>query len=185
MSNVIGSLNPRYGLFGDTVNTASRMESNSFGSRILCSASSFQLLKEQAPDMPCKKRGKIPVKGKGDMTVYWIGDELIAKNKKERRKTISDQYGGSFSHDISTKELEESGTGFEGLVANTSTCSGMEADADKLKEEHPEGSKTSGSSQTDEESSDEGFQDEPQPSEVEEASWVASGTRAPETVQCP
>lgn len=31
--------------------------------------------------MPVKKRGKIAVKGKGDMTVYWVGEEIIRQNK--------------------------------------------------------------------------------------------------------
>jgi class 3 adenylate cyclase len=73
VSNVIGSLNPRYGLFGDTVNTASRMESNSVEGRIQCSHASAELLVQQAPDMPITVRGKIKVKGKGTMRTYWVG----------------------------------------------------------------------------------------------------------------
>ena len=73
VSNVIGSLNPRYGLFGDTVNTSSRMESNSKANRILCSDASYKLLVEQAPEISVKKRSRIAVKGKGDMVVYWVG----------------------------------------------------------------------------------------------------------------
>jgi hypothetical protein len=77
VSNVIGSLNPRYGLFGDTVNTASRMESNSETGRILCTERSALLLQKQAPDIPVAKRRKIGVKGKGKMTTYWVGNGII------------------------------------------------------------------------------------------------------------
>ncbi|CAJ1970011.1 unnamed protein product [Cylindrotheca closterium] len=73
VSNVIGSLNPRYALFGDTMNTAARMEGLSTSDRIQCSNASARLLKEQAPDFPLRRRGKVAVKGKGQMTTYWVG----------------------------------------------------------------------------------------------------------------
>ncbi|KAG7339958.1 adenylate and guanylate cyclase catalytic domain containing protein [Nitzschia inconspicua] len=73
VSNVIGSLNPRYGLFGDTVNTASRMESNSAEGRIHCTHASAELLVQQAPEIPVTVRGKVKIKGKGTMRTYWVG----------------------------------------------------------------------------------------------------------------
>jgi class 3 adenylate cyclase len=78
VSNVIGSLNPRYGLFGDTVNTASRMESNSMPGRIHCSLASAKLLESQAPTIPLALRGIIKVKGKGKMKTYCVGGDDIA-----------------------------------------------------------------------------------------------------------
>jgi class 3 adenylate cyclase len=92
VSNVIGSLNPRYGLFGDTMNTASRMESLSASGKIQCSEVSAALLKEQAPDFPLKRRGKVAVKGKGHMTTYWVGSSIINENVDGRSasKTFND-----------------------------------------------------------------------------------------------
>jgi class 3 adenylate cyclase len=63
VSNVIGSLNPRYGLFGDTVNTASRMETNSAPGKVHCSEIAANLLKEQGCKLRLRKRGAIRVKG--------------------------------------------------------------------------------------------------------------------------
>lgn len=94
VSNVIGSLNPRYGLFGDTVNTSSRMESNSKANRVLCSEQAYKILIEQAPDLSVRKRGKVAVKGKGDMMVYWVGDQEIMTT----RSTV-DQQGLHSTHE--------------------------------------------------------------------------------------
>jgi hypothetical protein len=90
VSNVIGSLNPRYGLFGDTVNTASRMESNSRPGRIHCSEDAAVILQEQAPNMPLQQRGKIQVKGKGLMLTYWVGKGM--KGLKNSASSVADDH---------------------------------------------------------------------------------------------
>jgi adenylate cyclase len=69
VAGVIGLKKFIYDLWGDTVNTASRMESHGLADHIQVSDTTYKLLKTQ---YHFEKRGLIPVKGKGNMTTYFL-----------------------------------------------------------------------------------------------------------------
>jgi len=68
-AGVIGTSKFAYDLWGDTVNTASRMESHGIPGQIQVSAVTYELLKNSYAFQP---RGAIDVKGKGEMTAYLL-----------------------------------------------------------------------------------------------------------------
>ncbi len=57
---------------GDTVNTASRMESNSEVLKIHCSEAAAKLVMVQDPSLLLIPRDTIPVKGKRKMNTFWV-----------------------------------------------------------------------------------------------------------------
>jgi adenylate cyclase len=73
VAGVIGTKKFIYDLWGDTVNTASRMESTGVPGRIQVSEATYQLLKGQ---FELEERGEIEVKGKGKMRTYLLGKQL-------------------------------------------------------------------------------------------------------------
>lgn len=71
MSGAVGHLLPRYRIFGDTVNLASRMNTNGFSGMIHISQATFDAL--PAGRFETKGRGKIRVKGVDEeMATHWL-----------------------------------------------------------------------------------------------------------------
>ncbi len=69
VAGVIGREKIAYDIWGDTVNTASRMESSGVVGEINISASTYELVKDF---FVCEYRGKISAKNKGEIDMYLI-----------------------------------------------------------------------------------------------------------------
>ena len=69
VAGVIGRKRFLYDLWGDAVNTASRMESHGTSGRIQITAATKELLEDE---FVCEPRGSITVKGKGEMEVWYL-----------------------------------------------------------------------------------------------------------------
>jgi adenylate cyclase len=69
VAGVIGNAKFNYDLWGDAVNTASRMESLGLPAHIQVTPAVFERLKDR---FQIEERGLIAVKGKGEMKTYWL-----------------------------------------------------------------------------------------------------------------
>lgn len=69
MAGVVGKNKFAYDIWGDTVNTASRMESSGAPGRVNISGATYEMVKYF---FACEPRGKVQAKGKGEMEMYFL-----------------------------------------------------------------------------------------------------------------
>jgi len=75
VAGIVGVKKFAYDIWGDTVNTAARMEQNSEAGKINISERTYELVKDE---FNCEYRGEIDVKNKGKMKMYWVNGTGVA-----------------------------------------------------------------------------------------------------------
>jgi adenylate cyclase len=86
VAGVIGRKRFLYDLWGDAVNTASRMESHGTSGRIQITSATKELLDDE---FVCEPRGTIPVKGKGEMEVWYLLGRRAQPAAEPRARTLT------------------------------------------------------------------------------------------------
>jgi guanylate cyclase len=83
VAGVIGTKKFIYDLWGDAVNTASRMESHGQEGIIQITRATYELVKD---DFDCEPHGTVNVKGKGEMEVWYVERQMPAPIHKSLQR---------------------------------------------------------------------------------------------------
>ncbi|KAK4321369.1 hypothetical protein Pmani_007815 [Petrolisthes manimaculis] len=102
VAGVIGARKPQYDIWGNTVNVASRMDSTGLPNHTQVTEEVYQVLRNRPYQFQC--RGKVKVKGKGEMTTYFLIDRKEPTTMKADEGIIQppkvpphlQSYGGLF-----------------------------------------------------------------------------------------
>ena len=109
-AGVIGTSKFAYDIWGDTVNTASRMESSGAPGQVNISGATYELVKDF---FVCEYRGKVTAKGKGELDMYFLerirpelsADTLgLAPNADFRSRRQEMEFGAVVSEAAGTDE---------------------------------------------------------------------------------
>eukprot|EP00217_Crustomastix_stigmatica_P015066 CAMPEP_0183789222 /NCGR_PEP_ID=MMETSP0803_2-20130417/292_1 /TAXON_ID=195967 /ORGANISM="Crustomastix stigmata, Strain CCMP3273" /LENGTH=633 /DNA_ID=CAMNT_0026033385 /DNA_START=266 /DNA_END=2167 /DNA_ORIENTATION=- len=97
VTGVIRADRPRWQLFGDTVNFASRMESTSIPGRIQVSRQTYNLLLVNG-EFKLERRGLLEIKGKGSQETFFLNSfsdssSIVAASTSARKQLLSDAVG--------------------------------------------------------------------------------------------
>ncbi len=76
VAGIVGVKKFQYDIWGDTVNTASRMESSGAPGQVNISEATYVLVKDE-PHLAFTPRGKVQAKGKGEMDMYFVEPRLL------------------------------------------------------------------------------------------------------------
>ncbi|HLP93661.1 MAG TPA: two-component regulator propeller domain-containing protein [Saprospiraceae bacterium] len=74
VAGIVGVKKFQYDIWGDTVNTASRMESSGTMGMVNISETTYKLVKDT---FHCVHRGKVQVKGKGEIDMYFVEGKIV------------------------------------------------------------------------------------------------------------
>lgn len=75
VAGVVGDIKFAYDIWGDTVNLASRIESNSEAGQVNVSQDTYNLIRYR---YECNYRGKMPAKNKGDLDMYYVNKKAAS-----------------------------------------------------------------------------------------------------------
>ena len=86
VAGVIGSKKFAYDVWGDTVNIASRLETACDPGKINISAATYEKVKDK---FTCVYRGKIDIKGKKGIDMYFVTDTILEKEQSDNKPLVS------------------------------------------------------------------------------------------------